>query len=453
MFSKILIANRGEIALRIIRSAKELGLKTVAVYSEPDKTSLHAIMADERICIGPGRPMESYLNIPNLMSAAKITKADAIHPGYGFLAENPRLPEVCDAEGITFIGPSAALMRMMGDKNRARQEMKKAKLPIIPGSDNVVEDIEKAKIAAQKIGYPVILKASAGGGGKGMRIVRNPAQMDEQFSIAKGEAKASFGISALYMEKFIEIARHIEVQVAADNHGNVTAFGERECSVQRKHQKVIEETPSPAIDDRLRKRIIKSAEDAARHIGYQSLGTFEFLVDDSKHFYFMEANTRVQVEHPITEMVYNIDLIKEQLLTAAGEKLSLGRDLTIHGHSIECRINAEDSKTFIPSPGKIDFLVFPGGPGIRVDSAAYSGWQIPPDYDSMVAKIIALAPTRGEAIKKMIAALEMTTIVGIKTNIPLQLSILANSDFAKGNYDIQFLDRFLSKRQDVRKKP
>jgi acetyl-CoA carboxylase biotin carboxylase subunit len=453
MFSKILIANRGEIALRIIRSAKELGLKTVAVYSESDKTSLHAIMADERICIGPGRPMESYLNIPNLVSAAKITKADAIHPGYGFLAENPRLPEICEAEGITFIGPSAAIMRMMGDKNRARQEMKKAKLPIIPGSDNVVEDLGQAKAAAQKIGFPVILKASAGGGGKGMRIVRNPAHMEDQFSIAQGEAKAAFGIPALYMEKFIEIARHIEVQIAADNHGNVHAFGERECSVQRKHQKLIEETPSPFVDERLRKRIIKAAEDAARHIGYQSLGTIEFLVDDSKRFYFMEANTRVQVEHPITEMIYNIDLIKEQIRTSAGEKLSLGRDLTIHGHSIECRINAEDAVTFIPSPGRIDFLVFPGGPGIRVDSAAYSGWQIPTEYDSMVAKIIALAPTRKEAIKKMIVALEMTTIVGIKTNIPLQLSILANSDFAKGNYDIQFLEKFLSKKQDVRKKP
>ena len=453
MFSKILIANRGEIALRIIRSAKELGIKTVAVYSEPDKASLHAIMADEKICIGPGRPMESYLNIPNLVSAAKITKADAIHPGYGFLAENPRLPEICEAEGFTFIGPSAAIMRTMGDKNRARSEMNKAKLPIIPGSDGVVDDLAQAKAAAGKIGYPVILKASAGGGGKGMRIVRNPAQMEDQYSIAQGEAKAAFGISALYMEKFIEIARHIEVQIAADNHGNVTAFGERECSVQRKHQKLIEETPSPFVDERLRKRIIKAAEDAAKYIGYRSLGTIEFLVDESKHFYFMEANTRVQVEHPITEMVYNIDLIKEQIRTSAGEKLSLGRDLAIHGHSIECRINAEDAVTFIPSPGKIDFLVFPGGPGIRVDSAAYSGWRIPSEYDSMVAKIIALAPTREEALKKMITALEMTTIVGIKTNIPLQLSILANSDFANGNYNIQFLDKFLSKKLHVRMKP
>lgn len=453
MFSKILIANRGEIALRIIRSAKELGIKTVAVYSQPDETSLHTVMADEKICIGPGRPMESYLNMPALISAAKISKADAIHPGYGFLAENPRLPEICEAEGITFIGPSAGIMRMLGDKNRARQEMKKAKVPIIPGSDNVVEDLGRAKEEARDIGYPVILKASAGGGGKGMRIVRNQSQMDEQFSIAQNEANASFGISALYMEKFIEVARHIEVQVVADNHGNVIGLGERECSVQRKHQKLVEETPSPFVDERLRKRLLKAAEDAARQIGYQSLGTFEFLVDESKHFFFMEANTRVQVEHPITEMIYNIDLIKEQILTAAGEKLSLTRDLSIHGHSIECRINAEDAQTFIPSPGKIDFLVFPGGPGIRVDSAAYSGWQIPPDYDSLVAKIIALAPTRKEAVKKMITALEMTTIVGIKTNIPLQLSIMANSDFTKGNYDIQFLDNFLSKKQDIRKKP
>ena len=446
MFSKILIANRGEIAMRIIRSAKELGLKTVAIYSEPDRKSLHAMLADEKICIGPAKASESYLNIPNLLSAAEITKADAIHPGYGFLAENPRFPEICESSGITFIGPPASIMRLLGDKNRARQEMKKAKLPIIPGSNKVIADIYEMKKTAQKIGYPVILKAVSGGGGKGMRIVRSGARMEEQFSIAQSEAKASFGDSSIYLEKYIQGARHIEIQVIRGKSGAVLAFGERECSIQRKHQKLLEETPSPFIDEKFRRKIIKSVEDAAHFVGYQSLGTFEFLVDARKKFYFMEANTRVQVEHPITEMVYGIDLIKEQIKIAAGEKLSLSHDLRLNGHSIECRINAEDSKTFIPSPGKIDFLVLPGGQGIRVDSAAYCGWNIPPDYDSLVAKIIATAPTRIETIKKIRTALEMTTIVGIKTNIPLHLNILSNSDFIKGNYDIQFMEKFLSKK-------
>ncbi len=446
MFSKILIANRGEIAMRIIRSAKELGLKTVAIYSEPDRKSLHAMLADEKICIGPAKASESYLNIPNLLSAAEITKADAIHPGYGFLAENPRFPEICESSGITFIGPPASIMRLLGDKNRARQEMKKAKLPIIPGSNKVIADIYEMKKTAQKIGYPVILKAASGGGGKGMRIVRSGTRMEEQFSIAQSEAKASFGDSSIYLEKYIQGARHIEIQVIRGKSGAVLAFGERECSIQRKHQKLIEETPSPFIDEKFRRKIIKSVEDAAHFIGYQSLGTFEFLVDARKKFYFMEANTRVQVEHPITEMVYGIDLIKEQIKIAAGEKLSLSHDLRLNGHSIECRINAEDSKTFIPSPGKIDFLVLPGGQGIRVDSAAYCGWNIPPDYDSLVAKIIATAPTRIETIKKIRTALEMTTIVGIKTNIPLHLNLLSNSDFIKGNYDIQFMEKFLSKK-------
>lgn len=446
MFSKILIANRGEIAIRIIRSAKELGLKTVAIYSEPDRKSLHAMLADEKICIGPAKASESYLNIPNLLSAAEITKADAIHPGYGFLAENPRFPEICESSGITFIGPPASIMRLLGDKNRARQEMKKAKLPIIPGSNKVIADIYEMKKTAQKIGYPVILKAVSGGGGKGMRIVRSGARMEEQFSIAQSEAKASFGDSSIYLEKYIQGARHIEIQVIRGKSGAVLAFGERECSIQRKHQKLLEETPSPFIDEKFRRKIIKSVEDAAHFIGYQSLGTFEFLVDARKKFYFMEANTRVQVEHPITEMVYGIDLIKEQIKIAAGEKLSLSHDLRLNGHSIECRINAEDSKTFIPSPGKIDFLVLPGGQGIRVDSAAYCGWNIPPDYDSLVAKIIATAPTRLETIKKIRTALEMTTIVGIKTNIPLHLNLLSNSDFIKGNYDIQFMEKLLSKK-------
>jgi len=446
MISKILVANRGEIALRIIRTAREMGIKTVAVYSEADRNSLHTMFAHESVCIGPAKTSESYLNIPNIISAAQITKADAIHPGYGFLAENPRFPEICDSEDITFIGPSASLINLLGDKNAARLGMKKAKLPVIPGSNDVIVELSEAKSIAKKIGYPVILKAASGGGGRGMRIVRSPNQMDEQLSIAQYEAKAAFGDPSLYMEKYIENARHIEIQIIGDTQGYVIALGERECSIQRKHQKVLEETPSPFIDEKFRKRIIKAAQDAADSIGYQSLGTFEFLVDNEKRFYFMEANTRVQVEHPITEMVYGVDLIKEQIKIASGERLSFPHDLQMSGHSIECRINAEDPDTFIPSAGKIEFLVLPGGQGIRVDSAAYHGWTIPPDYDSLLAKVVARAPTRKEAIQKMQTALEMTTIVGIKTNIPLHLNILSNPDFKKGNYTIQFLENFLSKK-------
>jgi len=445
MFSKILIANRGEIALRIIRSAKELGIKTVAVYSEPDRSSLHAILADERVCIGPGKASESYLSIPNIMSAVEITKADAIHPGYGFLAENPRLPEICESSGITFIGPPAYIMRMMGDKNKARQAMKRAKLPIIPGSDRVIDDLNEAGKVAQKIGYPVILKAASGGGGRGMRIVPSPAKLEEQFAIAQNEAKAAFGDPSLYLERYFEAARHIEIQVIGDKKGNVMAFAERECSIQRKHQKLVEETPSPFVDERFRRKITKAVEEAAHSIGYQSLGTFEFLVDEKRRFYFMEANTRVQVEHPVTEMVYGIDLIREQIEIAAGKRLSFSHDLGIKGHSLECRINAEDAKTFLPSPGRIDFLVLPGGAGVRIDTAAYCGWNIPPDYDSLLAKIVVIAPNRQDAIIKMRTALEMTTIVGIKTNIPLHLGLLSNSNFIKGEYDIQFMEKFLIK--------
>jgi acetyl-CoA carboxylase biotin carboxylase subunit len=447
MFSKILVANRGEIALRIIRSAKELGIKTVAVYSEPDRSSLHTILADEKICIGPGKASESYLSIPNIMSAAEITNADAIHPGYGFLAENPRFPEICESSGITFIGPPAFIMRLMGDKNKARQAMKRAKLPVIPGSDQIIDDLDEANKIAEKIGYPVILKAASGGGGKGMRIVRSSAKLEDQFAIAQGEARAAFGDPSLYLERYFEAARHIEIQVVGDKKGKVMALAERECSIQRKHQKLVEETPSPFVDERFRRKIIKAVEDAAHAIGYQSLGTFEFLVDDKKRFYFMEANTRVQVEHPITEMVYGIDLIREQIRIAAGESLSFTHDLDMIGHSLECRINAEDAKTFLPSPGKIDFLVLPGGTGVRVDTAAYCGWNIPPDYDSLIAKIVAIAPSRMDAIAKMRTALEMTTVVGIKTNIPLHLELLSNSEFIKGDYNIQFMENYLANEQ------
>ena len=446
MISKILVANRGEIALRVIRSARELGLKTVAVYSQADKTSLHTMLADEKVCIGPAKASESYLNIPNLLSAAEITKADAIHPGYGFLAENPRFAEICETSGITFIGPPASIIRLMGDKNKARLAMKKAGLPVIPGSDKIIEDAADAKKIAQKIGFPVIIKAASGGGGKGMRICRSAAQLEEQLPIAQNEAKSAFGDSSIYIEKYLSGARHIEIQIIGDKKGKVLSFGERECSIQRKYQKLIEETPSPFIDERIRKKMMKAVEDAAREIGYQSLGTFEFLVDEKKRFYFMEANARVQVEHPITEMVYGINLVKAQILVAAGEKINFPLELEMRGHSIECRINAEDPETFVPSPGKIEFLVLPGGEGIRVDSAAYCGWQIPPDYDSLVAKIIAFAPTRPLAIRKIQTALEMTTIVGIKTNLPLHLHILSSTEFQEGNYDTQFIERFLQKK-------
>jgi acetyl-CoA carboxylase biotin carboxylase subunit len=445
MFAKILVANRGEIALRIIRAARELGIKTVAVFSESDRNALHTVLADEKICIGPPRASDSYLNLPNILSAADITRADAIHPGYGFLAENPRFSEICESSGITFIGPPPALIKLMGNKSLARQEMRKVKLPIVPGSDEIIENIASAKKVAKKMGYPVILKAAAGGGGKGMRIARSQSQLEEQFSLAQTEARSAFNDSSLYIEKYLANARHIEIQVIGDRKGNVLAFGERECSIQRKHQKIIEETPSPYVDERLRKKMIKYAEEAARAIKYQSLGTLEFLVDEKKNFYFMEANTRVQVEHPITEMIYNIDLVKEQIAIAAGEELSLQNSLEMRGHSLECRINAEDPVTFSPSPGTIDFLVLPGGAGVRVDSAAYQGWKIPPDYDSLVAKVAALAPTRDLVIRKMKAALEMTAIVGIKTNLPLHLSILSDSDFLKGRYDTQFMERFLEK--------
>jgi len=448
MISKILVANRGEIALRVVRSARELGLKTVAVFSEVDRQSLHALLADERICIGPAKASESYLNIANILSAAEVSGADAIHPGYGFLAENAKFAEICETHGITFIGPPPSIIRLMGDKNKARLTMKKAGLPILPGSDKAIEDVAEAKKLAAKIGFPVIIKAAAGGGGKGMRICRSSAQLEEQLPIAMGEAKAAFGDPSLYIEKFLSGARHIEVQVIGDRKGKVIAFGERECSVQRKYQKLVEETPSPFIDEKTRKRMMKEVEDAASEVGYQSLGTFEFLVDDKERFYFMEANARVQVEHPITEVVYGINLIKAQIQIAAGEKINFPYALEMRGHAIECRINAEDPTTFVPSPGRIDFLVLPGGEGIRVDSAAYGGWVIPPDYDSLVAKIIAFAPTRELAIRKMLVAIETTTIVGIKTNIPLHIGILSDTGFRAGDYNTQFMEGYLSRKAE-----
>jgi acetyl-CoA carboxylase biotin carboxylase subunit len=446
MFSKVLVANRGEIALRIIRSCRELGIKSVAVYSEADRQSLHTLLADERICIGPAKASESYLNVANILSAVEITGADAIHPGYGFLAENAKFAEICKAQGLAFIGPPADIIRLMGDKNKARQTMRKAGLPVLPGSDTVIDDLAVAKKTASKIGYPVIIKAAAGGGGKGMRICRSASQLEDQFPIAQGEAKAAFNDPSLYIEKYVSGARHIEIQVIGDRQGKVSAFGERECSVQRRYQKLIEETPSPFIDWKTRRRMIKEVEAAASEVGYQSLGTFEFLVDENHKFYFMEANARVQVEHPITEMVYGINLIKAQIWIAAGEKYAAPYAQEMRGHAIECRINAEDPVTFAPSPGRIDFLVLPGGEGIRVDSAAYGGWVVPPHYDSLLAKIIAYAPSRELAIHKMRAALETTTVVGIKTNIPLHLEILSNGEFLAGRYTTQFMDEHLAAR-------
>lgn len=446
MISKILIANRGEIALRIVRSCRELGIKSVAVFSEADRQSLHVLLADEKVCIGPAKASESYLNVANILSAVEISGADAVHPGYGFLAENAKFADICKTQGLVFIGPPPSIIRLMGDKNKARQTMKKAGLPILPGSDTVIDDLAVAKKTASKIGYPVIIKAAAGGGGKGMRICGSASQLEDQFPIAQGEAKAAFGDPSLYIEKYVSGARHIEIQVIGDRQGKVTAFGERECSVQRRYQKLIEETPSPFIDWKTRRRMIKEVEQAASEVGYQSLGTFEFLVDKDRKFYFMEANARVQVELPITEMVYGINLIKAQIRIAAGEKYAPPYALEMRGHAIECRINAEDPKTFAPSPGKIDFLVLPGGEGIRVDSAAYCGWVVPPDYDSLVAKIIAYAPSRELAIVKMRAALETTTVVGIKTNIPLHLDILSSSDFVSGRYTTQFMDEHLASR-------
>ncbi|MGQ9617574.1 MAG: acetyl-CoA carboxylase biotin carboxylase subunit [Candidatus Aminicenantia bacterium] len=450
MFKKVLVANRGEIALRIIRALKELGMRNVIVYSKADEKSLPVMLADEKICIGPPKSSESYLNIPAIISAAEVSGAEAIHPGYGFLSENPLFAEICETSKITFIGPPSSIIQLMGNKSSARQAMKKAGLPIIEGSEEPVSSIAEARKIASRIGFPIILKAVAGGGGKGMRVVRSKRELEEYFPIAQSEAESAFSNPALYIEKFLEGARHIEVQIIGDIYGNVIAVGERECSLQRKHQKIIEETPTPALDERRRRKLLKVAEHAAKEIRYKSLGTFEFLVDKHGDFYFIEANTRIQVEHPITEMVTGIDLVKEQIKIADGERLSIQEEIVARGHSIECRICAEDPETFSPSPGKIDFLYLPSGFGVRVESAIYSGYEIPPYYDSLIAKIIVHAPTRIEAIKKMKAVLHSTIIVGVKTNIPLHLRILDNPSFISGNYDIHFLETLLSeKRSEV----
>lgn len=442
MFKKILIANRGEIALRIIRTCKEMGIKTVAVYSTADKESLHVRFADEAVCIGPPSSTESYLKIPNIIAAAEITNSDAIHPGYGFLSENAKFSAVCRDHGIKFIGATPEHIMAMGDKSNAKDTMKKAGVPTIPGSDGLLDSFEDGIKLAKKIGYPVIIKATAGGGGRGMRIIWNESEFEKLWDDAKTESGAAFGNDGLYLEKYIEEPRHIEIQIAGDQYGKVCHMSERDCSVQRRHQKLIEETPSPFVDEALRIKMGEAAKAAAAFISYEGVGTVEFLVDKHKNFYFMEMNTRIQVEHPVTEEVINFDLIKEQILIAAGQPIS-GKDYFPSRHSMECRINAEDPyNNFRPSPGKITELHKPGGHGVRVDSHIYAGYTIPPNYDSMIAKLIVSSQTREESIVKMERALSEFIIEGIHTTIPLQMQILQNEDFRKGNFTTAFMNDF-----------
>lgn len=442
LFNKILIANRGEIALRIIRSCRELGIKTVAVHSEADSEALHVKVADESVCIGPANPLDSYLNITSIMSAAEITDSDAIHPGYGFLAENAGFREICDTCGVEFIGPHASNIRLMGNKIKARETMKKAGIPILPGSEGPVVDEKEALQIAKKIGFPVIIKASAGGGGKGMKIVHSPASLGTAFLTTQAEAMAAFGDSEVYIEKYCQKPRHVEVQILADKHGEIIHLGERECSIQRRHQKLLEEAPCPIMTPKLRKKMGNAAIAAAKAVNYSNVGTVEFLLDGDK-FYFMEMNTRVQVEHPITEMITGVDIVKEQILSAAGHKLRYSqRDIVLKGHAIECRINAEDPETFLPSPGKITYYHVPGGLGVRVDSAVYDQYEIQRYYDSLIGKVIVHAETREEAIRRMSRAIDEYIIEGIKTTIPFFKKILRDSDFIAGDVDTSFLDRF-----------
>ncbi|KAA9345616.1 acetyl-CoA carboxylase biotin carboxylase subunit [Adhaeribacter soli] len=440
MFKKILIANRGEIALRIIRTCKEMGIKTVAVYSTADKESLHVRFADEAVCIGPAPSAQSYLNIPNLIAAAEITNADAIHPGYGFLSENAEFSRICHENGIKFIGASPAMINAMGDKASAKATMKKAGVPTIPGSDGLLDSVEQGIKLANKVKYPVILKATAGGGGRGMRIVRNDDEFQKAWNDAKAESKAAFGNDGLYLEKFVEEPRHIEIQLVGDQDGRACHLSERDCSIQRRHQKLIEEAPSPFITDKLREAMGKAAVAGAKSIGYEGVGTIEFLVDKNKDFYFMEMNTRIQVEHPVTEEVINYDLIKEQIKVAAGIPIS-GKNYYPDMHAIECRINAEDpTNGFRPSPGKITTLHIPGGHGIRVDTHVYAGYTIPPNYDSMIAKLISVAQTREEAIVKMKRALSEFVVEGVKTTIPFHLAMMDDENFKAGNFTTSYLD-------------
>ncbi len=443
MFSKVLIANRGEIALRIIYACKELGIRTIAVYSQADLHSLHVRFADEDVCIGPPPAEKSYLDPRRIISAAEVTNADAIHPGYGFLAENPNFAEICESVGITFIGPTSEMIRKMGDKAYAKEAMKRAGVPVIPGSDGVVGDLEEAVKLARGIGFPVMVKARSGGGGKGMRIVRDEWELRRAFEITRTEAKAAFGDPEVYLEKIIEHPRHVEVQILGDGEGEVIHLGERECSIQRRHQKLVEESPSPAVTPKLREKMGKTAVKAARAVRYKGAGTVEFLLDAEGNFYFMEMNTRIQVEHPVTEQVSGVDLVKEQIKIASGEPLSFAQEeINLKGHAIECRINAEDpANGFRPSPGEITSFHIPGGPGIRVDTHAYAQYIIPPYYDSMLAKLIAYGGTREEAIVRMRRALEEFIVEGVKTTIPFHQKVLMDQDFVKGDFDTSFVER------------
>jgi acetyl-CoA carboxylase biotin carboxylase subunit len=443
MFKKVLIANRGEIALRVLWACKELGLKTVAVYSEADQGSLHVRFADQAVCIGPARNIESYLNIPAIISAAEITGADAIHPGYGFLSESSYLAEISEACNIKFIGPGPQAIRLMGDKSRARKAMMKAGVPVLPGSVGVLEDEEKAVKVARDVGFPVVLKASAGGGGRGIRVVRSPADLAQAFRAAQAEAAAAFGVPDVYVEKYIEGPRHVEIQVMADTKGNVVHMGERECSIQRRHQKILEEAPSTVVSEKLRRKMGRTAVEAAAAVQYVSAGTVEFLVDEKGDYYFMEMNTRIQVEHGITELITGRDIVKEQIHVAAGAPLSFTqKEVTFSGHAIECRINAEDPFTFVPSPGTIRHFHVPGGPGVRIDTFAHEGCEISPYYDSLVAKLMAHGRDRKEAIARMRRCLELMVVEGIKTNIPLHRRILDDPDFQAGRVDTRFMERY-----------
>lgn len=442
MFKKILIANRGEIALRIIRTCREMGIKTVAVYSTADRDSLHVKFSDEAVCIGKPRSSDSYLNIAHLMAAVEITNADAIHPGYGFLAENARFAQICNEHNIKFIGPTSEMISAMGDKITAKETMIKAGVPVVPGGEGLLQSVEEANGLAKDMGYPVILKATAGGGGKGMRIVWEEADMERAYNTAKAEAAAAFRNDGIYMEKFVEEPRHIEIQVAGDQYGNVCHLSERDCSIQRRHQKLVEESPSPFMTNELRYKMGEAAKKAAAAINYESVGTIEFLVDKHRNFYFMEMNTRIQVEHCVTEEVINYDLIKEQIKIAVGEKIS-GEDYFPQMHSIECRINAEDPyNDFRPSPGRITSLNQPGGHGVRVDSHVYAGYVIPPYYDSMIGKLITIARTRNEAIDTMYRALSEYVIEGVKTTIPFHLQLMKDERFRSGDFNTKFLEGF-----------
>lgn len=444
LFNKILIANRGEIAVRIIRACKELGIKTVAVFSDVERDSLSARLADESICIGPAKSALSYLHIPAILSAAELTDAEAIHPGYGFLSENPQFAEACATSGITFIGPTPDNIRIGGDKAKARQILKRRGIPVVPGSDGPVASDDAAVKIAKKIGFPVIIKASAGGGGRGMRIVKDEQEIAHAYHMAQRESLAAFGSNDVYVEKYLPSIRHVEVQIIADGKGNVIHLGERDCSIQRRHQKLVEEAPSPAATEKFRKVIGELAVKAAKAMKYRNAGTIEFIVDQDNNIYFMEVNTRVQVEHPITEEITGVDIIKEQIRIAAGHPLSYKQNsIKPHGHSIECRINAEDPERFVPSPGKITFLLLPGGPGVRVDTAAYTGWIVPSHYDSLIAKLIVHGNNREEAIAKMRRALDEFIVEGIKTTIPFHKKVLSHPAFIKGTYNTDFVEKML----------